>query len=312
MDIARFESKNDEGLFGILYGAARSAAGPEREPVGVLEILPDEAPHEDTHDVPVAIEAAFAYQGPRRVVQRLDLRARAMLDTAKTLDLARSALLRFGAQKYTNFVLAKASASRRPSGRLRVRQAAAGGSELLDITVYFPSRLPWYSRNLLLMTTTAEQDLLVCRQLLEALGVHYRQRQAALVASRSQLRSPITEEQQLEALQKMLEAGLNVTLYVSALPATQSLRLESGPIGSRSLRAVDVCLSRGLHGTTALLSKDAEEMEQLLARYLGLKLQGRSWRVTNAHSDSAELEERGMLGQKSGLKWQGLPRRRKR
>jgi hypothetical protein len=310
VDEKRFDSSDQDGLFAILYAAARVAAGSEHEPVGVLEIFPDE-PEKPNGQAPVAIEAAFAYQGARRVVERLDVRARTTLETAATVELASSALLRFGAQRYTNFVVARAAADR-ASGPYRVRDnGAASRDELIDLTVYFPTRVPWWSRNLLLASEVSGAEQEACTALCDALGVRWHARNHVLSAPGSQVRGLMTEERQLAAFRRMLEGGWHVTVYAAALPATRSVRVESSCADEHGARHVDVTLSRGLQGSAAILSSDAEAMERLLRQHAGVRLSSRSWRVTNAHADPEAQREQATSKPKSGLKWQTLRRRRR-
>lgn len=291
----------------MLHAAARAAAGSEHAPVGVLEISPLESEAGvGAVETPVTIEAGFAYQGARRVVQRLDVRAQTTLDRAAVLEVTSSALLRFGSQRYTNFVLGRAPVEPGASPEA----ARAGDHELLDVTVFFPSRFPWLARNLLLASEVSSEELAACTELCDALGVRWHLSQGLLDASRHQLRAPVTEARQLEAFRLMLDSGLRVTLYAARLPTTQSVRIEAIPADEQGARRIDVTLSRGLQGSTPVLSSDAEAMQRLFVQRLGVRFSGRSWRVLNAHADAEDVRERPTAAPKGALKWQALRRRR--
>lgn len=183
--------------------------------------------------------------------------------------------------------------------------------ELIDLTVYFPTRVPWLSRVLLLASEVAGAELEACTGLCDALGVRWHAHGNVLAAPGRQVRGPMTEERQLAAFRRMLEAGWHVTLYAAALPATRSVRVESSSADEHGARHVDVTLSRGLQGSTAILSSDAEAMERLLRQHAGVRFSSRSWRVTNAHAAPEDQREQATDKPKSGLKWQALPRKRR-
>ncbi len=309
-DTARIESQQDDGLFAILLAAAHAVAGTRNDPVGVLEILPtSDAGAEQT--APVAIEAAYAYQGGHRIVHRLDVRTRGLFDDAAALDVARQALTRFGSTKFTNFVVA-----RPPSRRAAATDAATyrvrgigggGGEEVLDVTVYFPTRVPLYARNVALIADPLDAaSRAVAERLLDALGASHRARAATLVVPAHQLRAPVTLEQQMKALQGTFAEELVVALYASALPALHAVRLETARAAGRDdtdKRIVDVCLSHGLRGTTACTREDADRMQEFLSRHFGVRFHARSWHIDNAHGEPEALVERGVQGQQSGIKW---------
>lgn len=308
-DTARIESQADDGLFAILHAAARAVAGSRNDPVGVLEILPELAG--DAEGVaPLAIEAAYAYQGGHRVVYRLDVRTRGVFDDDAALDIARAALTRFGSVKFTNFVVARpatgSGAARR--GPYRVSQiGGSGGAELLDVTVYFPSRLPLYARNVALVADPLDDaSRAIVERLLGAIGTGHRARGTSLAVPARQLRGAMTLEQQLAALGGAQGEDLVVTLYASALPATRAVRLQTTRAAGRddtNKSSVDLCISHGLRAITACTSEDTERMQAFVTQHFGARFDSRSWTITNTHGETEDAAERGGAGQQSGIKW---------
>lgn len=311
MESITIESKPDDGLFGIVSRAQAAVAGKGKQgPVGVLEIDLD-AKQLDGADI--QIEAAYAHKGARRVLQRLDVHARAVGGDIATDKLLADAVARFGGQKFTNICLAppgtiEKRASRADAGRIAVPES--GLSEALDLTVYFPSRVSFFAKNLVLLSDDLGPEVLDdVAAVLQALGVRSRRRGSALLIVDRQLRAPVTAGQQVAAYQEAHRRRLPVSLYAATLPTTQSMRVAEGRVELASgtgLDYVECQLSHGLTPESVTTPSDAMKMQQILTRYFAVELGDRQWKVQNIHGEATESPE--PVGH--GIKWTKFGRRR--
>jgi hypothetical protein len=306
------ESQPDDGLFGIVNRAQAAVSGEgKQEPVGVLAIDLDA---DKLEGADVQIEAAYAHKGARRVLQRLDVHARALVKEVAPDKLLSDAISGFGGQKFTNIVLAppdtlETRSSRADAGRIAVPES--GLSEALDLTVYFPSRVRFYAKNLALLSDGLEANVLEdLAAVLGALGVRSRRREATLLIAAQQLRAPVTREQQIAAYQEASRRGLPVSLYAATLPTTQSMRVTEERVeldNGESVAYVDCQLSHGLTPESMCTLTDATKMQEILKRHFALELGGRRWKVENVHGEPGDSQPQATG---HGIKWSKIKRRR--
>lgn len=311
MESISIESTADDGLFGIVNRAQTAVAGEDKQgPVGVLEIDLEPDGQEGTD---VQIEAAYAHKGARRVLQRLDVHVRARLDQVEADKLLGDAIADFGGQKFTNICLSlpgttESRGSSAEAGRIQV--PGNGVSEALDLTVYFPSRVPFYAKNLALLSDELAPGVLDdLSAVLAALGVKSHRHGAALVVATRQLRGRVTRDQQLAAYREASARKLGVSLYAATLPTTQSMRvaessarLEDGSL----LGFVDCQLSHGLTPDTMTTPGDTARMQKILKRHFGLELGKRHWQVQNLHGEPGQDRpepERYRIKWAKGRRW---------
>ncbi len=311
MESITIESQPDDGLFGIVSRAQVAVAGEgKQEPVGVLEIDLD-AKELDGADV--QIEAAYAHKGARRVLQRLDVHARSVSGKIATDKLLTDALARFGGRKFTNICLAppgtrEKRASREEAGHIAVPES--GLPEALDLTVYFPSRVSFYAKNLVLLSDDLGPTVLDdVAAVLTALGVRGRRSDSSLLIPGRQLRAPVTTEQQIAAYQEASRRHMPVSLYAATLPTTQSLRVAEGRVelaSGASLDYLECQLSHGLTPESVTTPSDALRMQYILTSHFKVELANRRWAVRNIHGEATENPE--PTGH--GIKWSRFGRRR--
>lgn len=270
MQSATYLSADDEGLNEVVMGAARAAAGPEHEPVGILEI--DEVHGQDAQDgLHLSIEAAFGFVDGHGVIQTLGVRGILASSGPDMRSIVDRALARFGGSRVTSVCVAE----------------TRGAAEICDVTVCFPAKIPLYAVNTALSKegmTPAEQEL--CSEIFSILGVAWTAHGNAPSVARRQLRRLMTPQAQLEAFCAAADRGARVSLYASAVPATQSVWVESGP-GPRG-RYLDVFVSRGLSSTTHCTAADSAEMQRFFSGQLGAEFGAKRWAVENSAGD-AEL-----------------------
>lgn len=312
METISIESEPDDGLFGIVNRAQTAVAGEQKEqPVGVLEIDLDA---DDPEGTDVQIEAAYANKGARRVLQRLDVHVRAPLERASTDKLLADAITQFGGQKFTNMCLAPpGTAEQRSSsaeaGRIAIPES--GLSEALDLTVYFPSRVPFFARNVALLSEALDAQVLDdLAVVLAALGVRGQRRGGALHIARRQLRRPMTREQQIGAYQEASRRKLPVSLYAATLPTKQSMRVAESSVqldGGSTLHFVDCQLSHGLTPDSMTTPSDATRMQKLLTGHFSVELGHRRWKVQNVHGEPGEDRPEP---ERYRIKWSKPTRRR--
>lgn len=312
MESIDIESKADDGLFGIISRAHVAVAGEgKQEPVGVLEI---DLAAEQLDGADIQIEAAYAHKGARRVLQRLDVHARTPSGEIESDKLLADAISQFGGQKFTNICLAppgtvEKRASRADAGRIAVPES--GLPEALDLTVYFPSRVGFYAKNLVLLSDGLAPALLDdVASVLEALGVRSRRRSSALLIATRQLRAPVTQEQQIAAYREASRRGLPVSLYAATLPTTQSMRVAESHVRLETGATVgylECQLSHGLTPESVCTPTDAMKMQKILTRHFAVELGDRRWTVRNIHGEAGEdrPEPTG-----HGIKWSRFGRRR--
>lgn len=308
MDPVTIESESDDGLFGIVNRAQAAVLGEDKkQPVGVLAI---DLEADELDGADVQIEAAFAHKGLRRVIQRLGVHARAPSDRVASVDLVADALSGFGGQKYTNICLAAPDAAERRSSKADVGRIAvpeSGLEEALDLTVYFPSRVSFWAKNLALVGDELDQEVLSgLGAVLAALGVRSRHRGNALLVAAHQLRPLMTAEQQVAAFRAAEKHRLPVSLYAATLPTTQSMRVTVARVkldDGTTESYVDCQLSHGLTPESTCTLSDATRMQGVLSRHFGVELGGRRWRVENVHGEPAEAQPR------RPIKWSPLGRR---
>ena len=275
MKSATFESQSDDGLYGVAARAGQALAGPDNDPVGLVEITRADG------DLEITIEAVFAYRGVRRSIDSLDVRVRRFGDDARVQDaLLNEALEGFGGERYTNLCVADPDAEE--------------GADF-DVTVCFPSRVPFWATNLTLAPDAiSKSDVELYSELLSHLGVSCRCNDGTVTSRDRQLRGPMTHGQQSSAYRCAADKGLNVALYSATLPASRSMRIREGVAerDGKQSRCVDCFLSRGLGGDESCSTADAWEMEDFMKRHFGIEFASQTWNAENTVAEGPP-EERG-------------------
>jgi hypothetical protein len=267
---AEFRSRSDDGLYQVVQGAATAVMGQDLDCPGVLEIQP-QAQHDRSLRW-LRIEATFAEGMSERLIAQLDVRARHHASELPS-GLLRDGLARFGGQAFTNLCI----------GREAPTSDGPGG-DVLDLTVSFPSRFPFLADNLSLAgepLSAGDRDL--CRSVLVALGVRFREAQRGWRVPRWQLRRRLDLGSQLNAFEVAAKSQRRISMYSTGLPPSHSVRLERGFIRwEGAVRSyVDVCLSRGLTALHATTVQEAQSMQGLLAGHLGVEFGGRDFQVAS-------------------------------
>ncbi|HVU05196.1 MAG TPA: hypothetical protein VHE30_25785 [Polyangiaceae bacterium] len=281
-----FQSGEKDGLHELVLGAAARLA--ERDgAVGLIALSADASTDRGPE---LRVEAEFAYRDGKRVLGGLEVRTKLAAEAFARSGVTRSAWLRdtlpaFGGTRVVNLWLGKA------------------GTELLDVTVSFGSKIPFLADNVVLEEDPPSEDEAKRREtVLRALGVRVHREGRALSVPRRELRAPETLASELDAYEAARDAGYEAALYSAAVPCTQALRFaESDTNGG----AVDIVLSRGLTPSYTCTSADAKAMEKALSP-LGVRFADRSWALEHSlGSDQPEREPKPR-----GLKWFQNPKRR--
>jgi hypothetical protein len=281
-------SQENDGLYEVVFAAARAAGEAAGGAVGILDLSARVA-----SGVSLQIEADFAYDDGRRVLSSLETRTRAE-PPAGTLDRTRllaDALAAFGGTALTNL------SANVPS------PAPTSSIDGLDVTVSFGSRLPMLAENLLLPIGdgSAPGDVRAFADVLDQLGVaHGGNGARPLTARRRQLRGSMTRERQIAAYRAARANGLDAALYAAAIPCTQSMRFaETGADGTP--RTLDLVLSRGLTTSYTCTERDARDMERLLGAHFGIRFGATEFTLTHTFGDGRTVEE----APRRGLSWFG-------
>lgn len=277
-----FESEESDGLFMLATRAAAEAAGSENETVGRLEIVstggPDDAPPD------LVVEAAIAYAGVRRVIDSIEVRHRCVGNPI-TDEVALDALRTFGGQKYTN---------------LCADWPDEPGTEV-DVTVcFFGKILPLASNTVLLPDVMTEEQARIGSEILGRLGVAHGSGGSALTPKHRQLRVKIPLESQIAAFRKALDAGLHASLYSSAIPHTQSTRIEQGAGADSRL---DIFASRGVGTEEPCGTTDTDELQAFFVDHFGVRFGGRKWSVTNTAYEPTVEEVEPAPRRQPGIKF---------
>lgn len=299
MKSATVESDPDTGLFGLVMSSAAACAGGKNDPVGILEIEPEGPEGDDraeayrigVREEPfVYIEAAFAYQGARRVIDRLDVRVRELEPQAPLSDGAiELALTKFGGTRFTNLC---AGDAREP--------------EAFDLTIAFSFRMAILAENTLLLPTgsIAEADSARFAAALAALGVSHARSGSEVSVRRRQVRGPMRPGTQVAGYRAARGSGGCASVYAATLPAGRAARVAEGEVLDAEGQSVpfrDVFLGVGLGSDDHCTSQDATVMQRYLKTHLGFDFGQRRWNVRNAVGDEPRQRDapRGM----SGIRW---------
>jgi len=261
---APLESGPDDGLHAVILAAAATCEKRDGGALGRIELEAAVGANEDLREPHLSVDIDFAYQGERRVMAALEVRVITRQGSTRTDELFRSVLQSFGGTGLTNLV------------------ADRGTSEGFDVTVSFGSKIPFLSDNLLLPWDGADpRDVEAFSRALTALGIRHRISNNELRVPRRQLGGRVTADAQLAAYRLLREAGLDAALYASRIPCTQAARIEaSGPDDATAV--LDIALSRGLTSGYVCTARDADEMQALLSRHLGIHFSSRSFIVTHS------------------------------
>ena len=199
------------------------------------------------------------------------------------LPALRQALEDFGGTQFTNLCVAPAGAA----------------DQELDLTISFP-RFAALADNTLLVPDYLNGEISDGYvAIAQALGASVKRKGQTLTLSRRQLRSGMSADAQLRAVELARELGLDATLYSATIPAAQSVRIEERhpasddepvhPSGDRdayrkgagakqgALEAIDVFVGRGLTAETNCSERDAVDIEQFFREGFGVGFGGRQW-----------------------------------
>jgi hypothetical protein len=257
--VVRAEPESD--LYALLLQAARACSEATQGAVGVLDV--ELSPKTTDSLLGLWIEAEFAYQDGRRVIDGLDVRVRAPNQSRSDVErILAAGLRRFGGSAFTNLCAG-------PSGK--------GG---LDITVSFSSRLPLWSERLLLLPERPEaEEARRYASILELLGINRPRFDKSPPISRHAFMRRITLETQAGLYTMARDQGMDASIYCATIPTSQAFRMaESRDLGDG---VVDVVMSRGLSATRVCTSADAGEMSAFLAEYFGFSASEHEYRACN-------------------------------
>jgi len=281
MDEAHIESGENATLLEIVRAAATAASGPKHEPVGRLEISNIS---ESVSAATVSIEADVSAHGVGWTVEQLDVRIRREQPEPLASSLLIQVLEQFGSSHFTSLTVFD------------------GAAELMDFTLSFSSALPFLATNQLLISDElSAKNLVLCSDVLKALGVQADAGGSRLRVPRRQLRARPTAQTQAQAFQVAFDKTRHVDLYTSALPAIRAVRIAQRP-GSELGTLVDLCLSFGLAGG-APTGELAQSAEHFLEQAFGLTYANRSWQVRNTHGQPKGLQPRGSVPERPRKSW---------
>lgn len=263
-------SRAGEGLLGLVSQAEQLVLDTTTDPVGILHIELSEVASPPTHAAPiVAVDAAFVERAGSGVVERLEVHVGMELDAAPDVGLCERLAREGGGSEYTSLCLSR------------------GGREVLDFTLHYGS---WPK---LLGTCTAlvspgldADDVAGAEEALRALGVSSRRSSDGLGVSRRRFSGPPEPRTQVAALTAARARGFDVELFTSTLPLTRSLRLSLTGPNDRVELVTSLC--RQIPKDATSIARDAVALKDLLAEAFGFDIEGRHWRIDNAHGEASE------------------------
>ena len=289
-----------DGLFALIGHASR-ALEEKGEPLGVLAIELERTSEAE----PELFVETTRHPQSRFSLARLDVRVRREQDTGLDTAVAERALREFGGTAYTNLCIAESPALERdPAARATSTEDAF--SEAIDLTVYFPSRLPVWAKNLALVADSLSATALeACTEALAELGVGHRRRGQTLSVARWQLRRRPTPSEQNRALRAALRHGLYGAVYAATLPPRSSVRIEQHTaelpdVGTR--HRIDVAVCRGISGAEPITTAGASEIETFVRREFGASFSEKRWSVTNTHGKARDDHRLGPIDRKT-IQW---------
>ena len=279
------ESAEDEGLLGLVTRAEHAVLDSTTDPVGVLRIelvTPDEEPSPE-HPL-VAVEAAFVERAGSGVVERLDVHLGMRLPKAPEREQLRALLAACGGTAYTSVCL------------------SSDGRELLDLTLHFGSVIKLFGRCTALPGDQLRGEQVgTCQHVLGALGVKSSTRGEELQVAARRLGGPPSSSDQVDALLRARDRGIDVELYASTLPVTRSVRIAlTGPADSTDFTC---SVSRQIPKDATSIARDAVALRDIVKRELGFDFGGRRWRIDNAHGERAEHRPHGPMGGGARVQW---------
>jgi hypothetical protein len=279
-----FRSAPGDGIYEVVLGAADAIMGADLDSPGLLHIEPVDQSIGSAHWV--GIEATFAEGVGGRVIAQLDVRVRQQVEEVP-LALVRHGLAEFGSVRFTNVCVGP------------LPSAGATGEDILDITVSFPSWMPMLASNQALFAGSLDAtEREVCRALLRALGVRFREAGTEFRVPPWQLRSPVRPDAQLAAFETAGNGERRVSIYSAILPPASSVRVERGVTLVEAVRKpyVDVCLSRGLAPSEATTAAETRVMQELLRGHLGVDFGDRDYQVSSRRWSMAPPEPKTKAG----------------
>jgi len=282
----------NEGLF-ALVGHATRAVEKNNEPLGVLDIELERASDQEPL---LLIETTLDPQS-RFSLARLDVRVRLVEDSGLDPALAERALGEFGGTAYTNLCITENSGA----GAVLPTGTRAPASEAMDLTVYFPSRLPVWAKNLALIGEPLSATALdACAVALEELAVRYRRQSQTLSVGGWQLRQKPTAAQQNRALFAALSRGLSGALYAATLPTSSALRIEQ-QTNTQSSHLIDVALCRSMSQGVPITEPVASAIETFVRREFRTDFSDKRFSVKNTHGKARD-DRLGPIERKT-LQW---------
>ncbi|HEY3234482.1 MAG TPA: hypothetical protein VGJ84_07185 [Polyangiaceae bacterium] len=303
MDSAEIQSGPAAGITEVLLQAASAAAGPKHDPVGVLDVNLSKPGAQTLESL--EMEASFAYDAARRVVERLDVRLRTELAGPPSGELLQAALERFGGTAFTSLTV--------------FRGSEPGAEELSDITVSLPARPGFVAHNSALFPAVlTQEELAACRQLLECLRVKYRahpeihagRQHTGLRVSSWQVRARPKPSAQRDGFLRGFRHAGHAVLYTATLPLAHSLRIEqraldtrSAPGAASSRIAFDMTLSVGLAGGRRIEPADMLAMQQFLEQHFAVRIGSQKWEVTNLAGSRPSALGRGVVRDRKKPQW---------
>lgn len=277
MTTLEIESVADDGLLGLVKRAEQAVLEQTTDPVGLLRIgLVEPGPD----FAAVAVEASFVERGGAGVVERLDVDLAKVIEETPPRDQLLSVVGSSGDVAYTSICLRSAE------------------RELADVTLHYGWRIRLIGRcTALSASALGSEDVAACQHVLSALGVRSSAADGELRVSGRRFGGAPTSADQVEALLRARERGLDVELYASTLPVTRSVRLALGE--GRLLCTV----SRQIPADATSIARDAVALRELVEKHLGFAVGAQRWRVDNAHGERREHRPHGPMGGGQGVQW---------
>jgi hypothetical protein len=276
---ASIETQAGDGLHALVFRAAKAAQRGPLDAGGMLVITPE------TQDpgCALAIDADIADDGVHRVIAKLDVRV-VVRDARVSEELVRAALSVCGGAGLTSLTFSS------PTSR----------EEVMDITVSFPSRFPFYATNTAIIGEQLTQDDAERAAAgLSALGVRFSREGNRVRVSRRQLRGRVGTDAQVRALITLLGAGdgrpsglpWHASLYAAPLPPNAAVRIAYQRAPSEADGAqLELGLSRGLAGDSVITEEDARAVERVLTTHTGVVLVPRRFSVKCCRWDAPAAE----------------------
>ncbi len=281
MTSIEIESSADEGLLGLANRAEQAILDGTTDPVGLLRIeLVEPGPKHSA----VAVEVAFVERRGSGVVERLNVDVAMELPQGPEREKLLAVVQSSGGVDYTSVCL-------RNSER-----------ELTDVTLHYGSRIRLFGRCTALPSEGLDAEAIsACSYVLDALGVKASGSGGALVVSGRRFGGAPSSADQVDALLRARERGLDVELYASTLPVTKSVRIAL--CGPREATRFLCSVSRQIAEDATSIATEAVALREVVEKQLGFELGARRWRVDNAHGETREHRPHGPMGGGQRVQW---------